>query len=192
MHDTAPDVVYQGLERRRARRATVQSEANPPNVISPSGISPSGVSPLRQPLPSSQAPSSQSPGRPVVPEEDLCPICRRHFPPISTDQPLESREAHIRHCIESFGVPSPQSAWSIRRGPAPRPRPPVARMLEFTATEKDCLGADGGVAECTICMEDYEVGQSLARLGCLCKFHKACIADWFERKMECPVHKVAY
>jgi hypothetical protein len=64
-------------------------------------------------------------------------------------------------------------------------------MLPFVATEKDCLGEDGQVAECTICMEDYEVGQTLARLECLCKFHKHCIVDWFERKMECPVHKLS-
>lgn len=63
-------------------------------------------------------------------------------------------------------------------------------MLSFTASEKDCLGEDGGVGECSICFEDYEAGQTLARLNCLCKFHRACIVDWFERKMECPVHKV--
>jgi hypothetical protein len=31
----------------------------------------------------------------------------------------------------------------------------------------------------------------LTRLECLCKFHKSCIIDWFQRKQECPVHKVA-
>jgi hypothetical protein len=64
-------------------------------------------------------------------------------------------------------------------------------MLEFAATEKDCIGEDGGPAECTICMVDYEGGDLLVRLECLCKFHKHCILDWFVHKMECPVHKVA-
>jgi hypothetical protein len=62
-------------------------------------------------------------------------------------------------------------------------------MLPFTATEKDCLAEDGSVAECTICLVEYEVGNSLARLNCLCKFHKACIVEWFEKKPECPTHQ---
>lgn len=62
-------------------------------------------------------------------------------------------------------------------------------MLSFTATEKDCVSEDGTLQECTICMEEYEVGDKLARLECLCKFHKSCIVGWFERKKECPVHK---
>lgn len=89
---------------------------------------------------------------------------------------------------------SRESPVSQGQGPAqqaPSPPPLIARMLAFTATEKDCLGEDGGVAECTICMEDYEVRQVLARLECLCKFHKECIVDWFGRKAECPVHKVS-
>jgi len=63
-------------------------------------------------------------------------------------------------------------------------------MLPFMATEKDCVGEDGDTQECTICMEEYEVGAALARLECLCKFHRACIVEWFDRKQECPVHKV--
>ncbi|KAJ5273799.1 hypothetical protein N7478_008924 [Penicillium angulare] len=139
--------------------------------------------------------------RPPVSENDLCPICGRRFPDISSSQPLELREEHVRQCIENYGAPAPTAAQpttstttTTRRGPAPPPPPPppppAARMLEFTATEKDCLGEDGGTAECTICMVDYEVGDVLVRLECLCKFHKHCILDWFDHKMECPVHKV--
>lgn len=126
-------------------------------------------------------------------EQDLCPICGRRFPAISREQPIEAREAHIRQCIDSYGAPAAaQPGSSARRGPAPPPPPPpVSRMLEFTATEKDCIGEDGGPAECTICMVDYEGGDLLVRLECLCKFHKHCILDWFVHKMECPVHKVA-
>lgn len=74
-------------------------------------------------------------------------------------------------------------------------------MVFFTATDKDCGGAGGGAGgggeddeemrECLICMEDYTVGAKLARLECLCKFHKSCIIDWFQRKAECPVHKMS-
>jgi hypothetical protein len=63
-------------------------------------------------------------------------------------------------------------------------------MLTFVATEKDCVGEDSNTPECSICMVEYDVGDQLARLECLCKFHRECISSWFERKQECPVHKV--
>ncbi|CAI7607424.1 unnamed protein product [Penicillium manginii] len=132
----------------------------------------------------------------AVSERDLCPICGSRFPPLDDEHPAEAREAHIRQCIDGYGA-SRDSPGS--QGPAegsalnsPPHSPPIARMLAFVATEKDCLGDDGEVSECTICMEDYEVGQVLARLECLCKFHKECIVDWFGRKAECPVHKLSY
>ncbi|KAE8148075.1 FYVE zinc finger-domain-containing protein [Aspergillus avenaceus] len=123
-----------------------------------------------------------------VDERDLCPICDQVLPPLGENRNEDAREAHIRQCIDSHGP---------RARSSPHPGSPVAqsshpvRMLTFTATEKDCLGQDGSAQECTICMEDYEVGQSLVRLECLCKFHKQCIVEWFERKKECPVHKVS-
>ncbi|KAJ5528471.1 hypothetical protein N7527_001864 [Penicillium freii] len=132
------------------------------------------------------------PLRPAPDEGDFCPVCRRQFLPLSPEQPLEARQAHTRACIEGYLRPtaSPRAS-SVQQGPPLPHPPPAARMLPFVATEKDCLGEDGQAAECTICMEDYEVGQTLARLECLCKFHKHCIVDWFERKMECPVHKLS-
>lgn len=63
-------------------------------------------------------------------------------------------------------------------------------MLSFVATEKDCVAQDGNVQECSICMVEYDVGDELARLECLCKFHKECIVEWLGRKAECPVHKL--
>lgn len=63
-------------------------------------------------------------------------------------------------------------------------------LLPFIATEKDCVAQDGNVQECSICMVEYDVGDELARLECLCKFHKECIVQWLGRKAECPVHKL--
>ena len=64
-------------------------------------------------------------------------------------------------------------------------------MVAFIASEKDCLGEDGNVPECSICMVEYDVGDELARLECFCKFHKECIVSWLNRKSECPVHKAS-
>ncbi|KAJ5580277.1 uncharacterized protein N7459_006262 [Penicillium hispanicum] len=132
---------------------------------------------------------------PVVPEQDLCPVCGRAFPQLSAEEPIEAREAHIRQCIDNYGTPSARAEAETSAAPAASQEPPlpplpvpVTRMVEFTSTEKDCSNADGGVAECTICMEDYQVGEVLVRLECLCKYHKHCLLNWFGRKMQCPVH----
>lgn len=45
-------------------------------------------------------------------------------------------------------------------------------MFTFTATEKDCVDAEGEEEECIICFEEYEAGDKMARLVCLCKFHE--------------------
>ncbi|KAJ5144610.1 hypothetical protein N7448_002002 [Penicillium atrosanguineum] len=129
---------------------------------------------------------------PPVSERDLCPICGALFPPLSADAPDASREAHIVHCIESRVSPAPQDSSTLSPSLlSPSPASAVARMVTFMATEKDCLSGLSEAAECSICMEDYEVGQDLVRLECLCKFHRGCIVDWFKRKPECPLHKVS-
>jgi hypothetical protein len=66
--------------------------------------------------------------------------------------------------------------------------PPARRtgMFIYRASEKDCVDD----AECTICLEEFEVGASMARLECFCRFHKKCIQDWFvDHPGRCPVHQ---
>ncbi|KAH8690038.1 FYVE zinc finger-domain-containing protein [Talaromyces proteolyticus] len=120
-----------------------------------------------------------------VDERDICPICSMQLPPRGSDGNEDDREAHIRECIQT----SSRTGRSPPGSSPPPQSPHPMRMLSFTATEKDCVNEDSTPQECTICMEEYEVGDRLARLECLCKFHKLCIVEWFERKRECPVHK---
>jgi hypothetical protein len=66
-------------------------------------------------------------------------------------------------------------------------------MVVWRAGEKDCKDpSTGETVECVICFEDFEVVQEIARLECLCRYHKTCIKSWFERKGngECPVHAI--
>ncbi len=59
-------------------------------------------------------------------------------------------------------------------------------MFPYVATEKDCVDS----AECSICLEEFEVGVGMARLECLCRFHRACINAWWERHPgRCPMHQ---
>jgi hypothetical protein len=70
--------------------------------------------------------------------------------------------------------------------------PTVARqrMLVYHAKEKDCFDEEGQAQECVICFEEFEVGDEMGRLECLCKFHRACIKGWFEKRMGCPTHQL--
>lgn len=43
--------------------------------------------------------------------------------------------------------------------------------------------------ECTICFEEFAEGDTIARLECLCIFHKHCLEAWFIKKSVCPLHK---
>jgi Ring finger domain len=134
--------------------------------------------------PSSRAPLPTS-SRPRLRERDICPVCRRALPPRGENGDETAREGHIMACITARDPSSSAGAeaGSSSRGPV--------HMVAFTASEKDCVGEEGNVQECSICMVEYDVGDELARLECFCKFHKECIVSWLNRKAECPVHKAA-
>jgi E3 ubiquitin-protein ligase ZNRF1/2 len=42
--------------------------------------------------------------------------------------------------------------------------------------------------ECVICLDDLLEGQKIARLPCLCIYHKSCIDNWFRINRTCPEH----
>lgn len=50
----------------------------------------------------------------------------------------------------------------------------------------DTLTKDSG--ECSICLEDLLQGETIARLACLCIYHKSCIDSWCKVKACCPEH----
>uniref|UniRef100_A0A2S2PS00 E3 ubiquitin-protein ligase ZNRF1 n=1 Tax=Schizaphis graminum TaxID=13262 RepID=A0A2S2PS00_SCHGA len=51
---------------------------------------------------------------------------------------------------------------------------------------EDVLKDDKG--ECVICLEELIQGDTIARLPCLCVYHKTCIDRWFEVNRSCPEH----
>lgn len=68
---------------------------------------------------------------------------------------------------------------------SPQNRGRRSGVFPYKATEKDCIDD----AECTICMEEYEVGEEMGRLECFCRYHLRCIQGWFETHPgQCPVH----
>lgn len=65
-------------------------------------------------------------------------------------------------------------------------------MALYKATEKDCTTEDGEPQECVICFEEFETGDEMGRMECLCKFHRHCIRAWWEKKGvgSCPTHQL--
>ncbi|XP_076296768.1 E3 ubiquitin-protein ligase ZNRF1 [Lasioglossum baleicum] len=51
---------------------------------------------------------------------------------------------------------------------------------------EDVLSDEKG--ECVICLEDLQPGDVIARLPCLCIYHKNCIDKWFQVNRSCPEH----
>lgn len=96
-------------------------------------------------------------------------------PPLAAPMRTSARER--AHTAVVFGTtPSASSTPPSRR----------TGMFIYRASEKDCVDD----AECTICLEEFEVGASMARLECFCRFHKKCIQDWFvDHPGRCPVHQ---
>ncbi len=169
----------------------------------------------RPPIPTAPSAPAPSRHRREIREEDECPVCGTELPPGT-----ELREAHIQSCITdrfsastSSSLPSsslPNSApptrpspGAIQTGPSPfsaetiptRPRATSYRprgMAVYRATEKDCVSEDGEAQECVICFEEFQPGDEMGRMECLCKFHRGCIRRWWEARGggSCPTHQV--
>ncbi|KAG6065185.1 hypothetical protein E4U32_007669 [Claviceps aff. humidiphila group G2b] len=123
------------------------------------------------------------PPPPHIAEEDECPVCHCELPARSLPDFETLRETHINACVQSHSTyGSPRRRHGEESAPAPR----RSGMHVYPATEKDCVDD----AECTICLEEFVVGVPMARLECLCRFHRSCISAWFvNHPGRCPVHQ---
>lgn len=139
-----------------------------------------GTSPSRQ---RALPPTPPAPAQ--LAEEDECPICHGELPPRALANWEVLRESHVAQCIQAhstYGSPSAGGQGATASLAAAR----RTGMYTYSATEKDCVDD----AECTICLEEYTVGVAMARLECLCRFHRACITAWFvNHPGQCPVHQ---
>ncbi|RCI09938.1 hypothetical protein L249_8378 [Ophiocordyceps polyrhachis-furcata BCC 54312] len=129
-------------------------------------------------------PPPPPPPPPQIAEEDECPICHGELPSRGLPNYETLRESHISLCIQAHSTyGSPRGGGGGSDG---QPAPRRTGMYTYAATEKDCVDD----AECTICLEEFAVGVAMARLECLCRFHKACISAWFvNHPGRCPVHQ---
>ncbi|KAK3716517.1 hypothetical protein LTR37_006413 [Vermiconidia calcicola] len=152
--------------------------------------------PARPPMSSAPSAAPQPRPRRETREEDECPVCGTELPPGE-----QVRESHIQECITTrFGsapsnsAPMPPPPITDHHG-ASRPRATSYRprgMALYRATEKDCMNEEGGAQECVICFGEFQPGDEMGRMECLCKFHRGCIRLWWETKGagSCPTHQL--
>jgi E3 ubiquitin-protein ligase RNF115/126 len=69
---------------------------------------------------------------------------------------------------------------------APPPAPEAAiRSLPTRKVEESMMGSDGK-AECSICMDNVEIGQEVTVLPCNHWFHRECVTAWLKEHDTCP------
>lgn len=68
--------------------------------------------------------------------------------------------------------------------PPPAPQNAISRLPK-KAVDQSMMGDDGN-AECSICMDNVEVGMEVTMLPCNHWFHGQCIAAWLAQHGTCP------
>ncbi|KAK4542877.1 hypothetical protein LTR36_006066 [Oleoguttula mirabilis] len=138
---------------------------------------------------SSSAPSARRP--PPAPITDGLPTTSTTTSTTSTGGGPNA--ADVPTASASASTPPPPS--HAHPPPPNRPRTTSYRprgMALYRATEKDCTTEDGEPQECVICFDEFQPGDEMGRMECLCKFHRACIRRWWETKGagSCPTHQL--
>ncbi|XP_054160461.1 E3 ubiquitin-protein ligase RNF115-like [Oppia nitens] len=68
-------------------------------------------------------------------------------------------------------------------GPLPMPQEDIDRLPIVTITEDEIQR----VLQCTVCMEDYKLGEKVRLLECSHRYHDECIVPWLKMHATCPV-----
>lgn len=68
-------------------------------------------------------------------------------------------------------------------GPPPLPK----EKIEEIPFVNICQEQVDKVLQCTVCMEDFKLGEPVRRLSCLHHFHNDCITPWLELHGTCPI-----
>ncbi|KAF9924697.1 hypothetical protein FBU30_005390 [Linnemannia zychae] len=98
-----------------------------------------------------------------------CPVCGAVLAGMEGGK--AAQEAHVQECLEG--------------GPG-QGREPINNVRYIVYK----LPADSPLVdqECAICFEEFVAGRTVARLNCLCTYHRHCIHSWLQHGKSCPVH----
>lgn len=151
-------------------------------------------------------------------DNDRCPVCFTMIKDL--DESL--REEHINTCLvnlEFRGSPETHNRVANRMlvyiVPGNGQSEPLRQILPVQGSSSSEALIDSTIAssfselpidpqpeksalepiaaeECVICLEEFEAGDKVGRLECLCAFHYDCIKGWFKKKGpgDCPIHAI--
>mmetsp|Transcript_6442 Transcript_6442/g.11513 ORF Transcript_6442/g.11513 Transcript_6442/m.11513 type:complete len:165 (-) Transcript_6442:122-616(-) len=71
----------------------------------------------------------------------------------------------------------------------PITRAAVASLPTHELTQEDITAAQGEQKACSICMEEFAVGDKQRTMPCFHRFHQACLDEWLTRNGTCPICK---
>ena len=79
-------------------------------------------------------------------------------------------------------------SYAIVRYVCGRPVPvPVLALTQVLVPASSIVTETTDIRDtCTICIEDFEVGDRIVNLPCAHKFHTKCISPWLKKSTECP------
>lgn len=193
------------------RRASLRAHAPPTPPMSAPANRPSQSASLNPP------PAQR---RREIREEDECPVCGEELqpdeasrqahiqeciaarfatppavPPVDFSTGATSLPTYVPGSATNPTLASTSTPPSGTPAEGSRPRTTSYRsrgMVVYRATEKDCATEDGEPQECIICFEEFQPGDEMGRMECLCKFHRLCIRTWWDSKKEgsCPTHQL--
>lgn len=103
------------------------------------------------------------------------------YPTAATLQELIERRRSLQEVIQQIGSD----------GPRPIPAEPgaVQSLPTCVVCEGDLDRVPTEHRTCTICMDEFAVGDEQRTLPCFHRFHKACVDQWLERSGTCPICK---
>ena len=100
--------------------------------------------------------------------------------------PGNARTGDTVYSQEAFDRIMTQLMEQNNAGSAPPPASEEAiRSLKKKKVDKEMLG-DDGQAECSICMDNVELGQEVTVLPCEHWFHGDCVTSWLKEHDTCP------
>jgi E3 ubiquitin-protein ligase RNF115/126 len=72
-------------------------------------------------------------------------------------------------------------------GPAPMTKEEIDQIVFVQITQEDVERN----LQCSVCMEDYKVLESVRKLNCTHVFHNDCIVPWLQMHATCPICRVS-
>ncbi|VEL11011.1 unnamed protein product [Protopolystoma xenopodis] len=80
--------------------------------------------------------------------------------------------------IEVFDTIMTQLLNQVPAGPPPATEAAISRLPRVHVSSDELAGK---LERCSICFEDYAVGENLLRLPCQHIYHESCIVTWLKR-----------